>query len=185
MLFPAIRVDGAYYLDGGLRLSTPLAPAVHLGADRLLVIALRHGLSRGAGAESGATGRYANPLALYGKVLNALLLDHLDTDLGRLRLLNTVFKAGEDAFGRDFMSELNDAAKRSGLRHSSRLIDDLVLRPSQDLAALASDVLGTKRVRHRLPVSLRVPLDVLSGAGAPSNPTCSPTSSSTRTTPMH
>jgi NTE family protein len=33
-LFPAPRIDDAYYCDGGLRLNTPLAPALRLGADR-------------------------------------------------------------------------------------------------------------------------------------------------------
>src|SRR2546422_8470995 len=33
-LFPAPRIDGSYFCDGGLRLNTPLAPALRLGADR-------------------------------------------------------------------------------------------------------------------------------------------------------
>jgi NTE family protein len=41
LLFPAVRVASTYYADGGLRLNTPLAPAVRLGADRVLVVALR------------------------------------------------------------------------------------------------------------------------------------------------
>ncbi|MHC4608311.1 MAG: patatin-like phospholipase family protein, partial [Planctomycetota bacterium] len=41
LLFPAVRVASTYYADGGLRLNTPLAPALRLGADRVLVIALR------------------------------------------------------------------------------------------------------------------------------------------------
>ena len=45
-LFPAPRIDGSYYCDGGLRLNTPLAPALRLGADRLLVIGLRHVATR-------------------------------------------------------------------------------------------------------------------------------------------
>ena len=39
LLFPGVRVGGAYDCDGGLRLNTPLSPALRLGADRLLVIA--------------------------------------------------------------------------------------------------------------------------------------------------
>src|SRR5206468_11049629 len=39
-LFPAPRIDYAYYCDGGLRLNTPLAPALRLGADRLLIVGL-------------------------------------------------------------------------------------------------------------------------------------------------
>ncbi|MFP6638893.1 MAG: patatin-like phospholipase family protein, partial [Myxococcota bacterium] len=42
LLFPSVRVGARYYADGGLRLNTPLAPAVRLGADRILVIGLSH-----------------------------------------------------------------------------------------------------------------------------------------------
>ena len=46
LLFPSVRVGARYYADGGLRLNTPLAPAVRLGADRILVIGLTHGSAR-------------------------------------------------------------------------------------------------------------------------------------------
>src|SRR5947208_2226839 len=42
VLFAPRRLDGAFYCDGGLRLNTPLSPALRLGADRVLVIGLRH-----------------------------------------------------------------------------------------------------------------------------------------------
>ena len=42
-LFPSVRIGDHYYVDGGLRMNTPLAPAVRLGANRVLVIGLSHG----------------------------------------------------------------------------------------------------------------------------------------------
>ena len=42
VLFPAVAINEAYYSDGGLRQNTPLSPALRLGADRLLVISLKH-----------------------------------------------------------------------------------------------------------------------------------------------
>ena len=41
-LFPAVKIEDRYYVDGGLRMNTPLSPALRLGADRVLVIALKH-----------------------------------------------------------------------------------------------------------------------------------------------
>jgi len=38
LLFPGVVIDGETYCDGGLRQMVPLSPALHLGADRLLVI---------------------------------------------------------------------------------------------------------------------------------------------------
>ena len=40
-LFPAVRVGDRFYVDGGLRMNTPLSPALRLGADRVLVVATK------------------------------------------------------------------------------------------------------------------------------------------------
>src|SRR5205823_846612 len=87
-LFPAPRIDGAYYCDGGLRLNTPLAPALRLGADRLLIVGLRHTPTPEEEAALAAhrEANYSSLAYLGGKVLNALLLDHVDYDVDRLRL---------------------------------------------------------------------------------------------------
>ena len=50
VLFPAVRVASTYYADGGLRLNTPLAPALRLGADRVLVISLRQATTQATDA---------------------------------------------------------------------------------------------------------------------------------------
>jgi NTE family protein len=169
VIFPAVRLDGTYYVDGGLRLNTPLAPAIHLGANRLLVIALRHGIPRGeaAAAAERSIDSDASSLAVYGKVLNALLLDHVDTDVGRLRLVNAILRSGADAFGPPFLGALNEAARVRGWRHGFRVVDDLVLRPSQDPGRLASEVLRAKRASGGLPIRVRLLLDALAAIGAP------------------
>ena len=41
MIFPPVQVDGEYFGDGAMRQATPLSPAIHLGADRILVIGVR------------------------------------------------------------------------------------------------------------------------------------------------
>ena len=41
-LFPVLKIGDDYSCDGGLRLNTPLAPALRLGADRLLIVGLQH-----------------------------------------------------------------------------------------------------------------------------------------------
>jgi NTE family protein len=142
LLFPAVRVASTYYADGGLRLNTPLAPAVRLGADRVLVIALRQEPTQAhqAAMAEQRVEDYGNPLFLFGKVLNALLLDHLDTDLARMRVLNEVFSDGEKAFGPEFAARLNEVSLRER-GQAFRLIEDLVIRPSADLGVLAGQIL--------------------------------------------
>lgn len=142
MLFPAVRIGGTYYADGGLRVNTPLAPVLRLGADRVLVIALRKGATGGREGDAAArrVGSYGNPLFLFGKVLNALLLDHIDNDLAHLRMLNDVVRQVRDVGGDDVLARVNQGviAERG---HAMRVIDDLVVRPSQDVGVIAGEAM--------------------------------------------
>ena len=142
LLFPVVRIASGYYADGGLRLNTPLSPALRLGADRALVIALRPTPNPHAEAALAdhRVEEYASPAFLFGKVLNALLLDHLDTDLARMRDLNELIREGRRAFGDDFLERLNETAVRER-GQPFRAIDQLVIRPSADLGMLAAQVL--------------------------------------------
>src|SRR5205085_3902729 len=103
-------IDGTFYSDGGLRQNTPLSPALRLGADRVLVISLRH-IATAREEEEDARGNveaYPSPWFLFGKSLNALLLDHTDYDLDRLHRLNAIIDGGIRAFGERFLDELNE-----------------------------------------------------------------------------
>jgi NTE family protein len=142
LLFPAVRVASTYYADGGLRLNTPMAPALRLGADRVLVVALRQEASQAddAALSEQHVADYGSPLFLFGKVLNALLLDHLDTDLARMHVMNEILAHGEKAFGADFVDKINEVALRER-GQAYRRIDDLVIRPSADMGRLAGQIL--------------------------------------------
>ncbi len=142
MLFPAVRIRGNYYADGGLRLNTPLAPALRLGADRVLVIALRQDPREAheAAMMEQRVEDYANPIFLFGKVLNALLLDPVDADLARMRLMNEILEDGEKAYGAEFLDRINTVANRER-SNPFKKIEDLVIRPSADLGLLAGQVL--------------------------------------------
>jgi NTE family protein len=74
-------------------------------------------------------------------MLNALLLDHLETDLARMHVMNEILTDGVSAFGPDFVERISDVSVRErGQRF--RKIHDLVIRPSQDLGILAGEVLS-------------------------------------------
>ena len=146
VLFPVVRINDGYYADGGLRLNTPLSPALRLGADRVLVIALRpeaHVEHAATLAETNVAD-YASPAYLFGKILNSLFLDHLDVDLSRMHVMNEMIRDGERAFGESFLPKLN-AVSEADRGQRFRVIEDLVIRPSADLGVLAADVL------HQLP----------------------------------
>jgi NTE family protein len=141
-LFPAVRVGARYYADGGLRLNTPLAPAVRLGADRILVIGLSHPTATFVDERLAQerTEGFGNPMFLLGKILNALLLSPIETDLSRLHLVNSLLENGSAAYGEDFLERLNAVGEERGQRPIQR-IDSLVVRPSYDLGVLAGELL--------------------------------------------
>lgn len=137
-LFPAVLVDGQYYVDGGLRMNTPLSPALRLSADRVLVVALkkRPGLAQGAPAYPEEV--VTQPAFLLGKVLDALTLDQLEYELQRLELVNALISRGEDVYGPDFLTRINPAVRQQR-GNGYRKVRTAILRPSQDLGALAAE----------------------------------------------
>jgi NTE family protein len=150
-LFPAPRIDGDYFCDGGLRLNTPLAPALRLGADRLLIIGLRH-LPTPEEEQALAGHRQKNYAALSylaGKVLNALLLDHVDYDVDRLRLVNAILDTGTRTYGPDFLVRINETVE--ALRGTAyRVVRNIYMQPSRDLGVIAADCLENHRPRGGL-----------------------------------
>jgi NTE family protein len=147
LLFPAVRVGARYYADGGLRLNTPLAPAVRLGANRILVIGLSHGTTGDVdeGLAQQRTASFGNPLFLFGKILNALLLSPIDTDVARMHFINHLIDCGGAAYGDKFLDKINQASVDAGGRPIQK-IHDLVIKPSMDLGRLAAEVIDSKDV---------------------------------------
>lgn len=120
LFFPAVRVGDAWHGDGGVRLTAPLSPALHLGAGRILAISTRYSQTRSEAAEPATLG-YPPPAQVLGVLMNAVFLDMLDFD----------------AMGMDRINRLLEQLpehQRMGLR-PARL---LVMRPSRDLARLAT-----------------------------------------------
>jgi len=141
LLFPSVRVGARYYADGGLRLNTPLAPAVRLGADRILVIGLTQesGPTTSEALAQERTAEFGNPMYLFGKVLNALMLSPIDADVARLHFVNDIIETGTKVFGDDFLQKLNSGLDPAG-DHPLCRIEDLVIRPSEDLGRMAAEV---------------------------------------------
>jgi NTE family protein len=150
MLFPAVKIGRGFYVDGGLRQNTPMSPAIRLGADRLLVITLRHVATPEEQAKMAVSREiaYPKPLFLAGKALNALLLDHTDYDIDRMERLNAILAAGARVFGDRFTEMLSQELTR--LRGAPiRPLRAARVRPSVDIGALASDFVAQGRVAVR------------------------------------
>jgi len=150
-LFPALRVDGSFYCDGGLRLNTPLAPALRLGADRLLIVGLRHVPTPAEEAALAAHRESNYPTLAYltGKVLNALLIDHVDYDVDRMTLMNAILEAGVRAYGPEFLARVNQTIE--GIRGNPyRIVRHVYLQPSRDIGLIASECIDRRSSRGGL-----------------------------------
>lgn len=119
MLFPAVNVGKEWYGDGGVRLTAPLSPALHLGATRIITISTKYQKSQ-VEAALPATAGYPPPAQVLGTLYNAVFLDLIDEDIMRLRKVNQLL--------------LNTPPEK---RDKMRVVDIMVLRPSQDLGRLA------------------------------------------------
>jgi NTE family protein len=138
LLFPAESLDGAHFSDGAMRQSTPLAPAIHLGADRILVIGVRP-----AGRARIPAGQAPNMAEQFGFVLDSLFAEGLQADLERLQRINLL------------LAQLRPGPAPRGLRH----VDTLLVMPGSDPSDAA--------VAHRdaMPPSLRALLRVIGARG--------------------
>jgi len=154
VLFPSVKVGDRFYTDGGLRQRAPMAPAIRLGAERLLVISLRHLASPAEVEQKLAREReepYPRPLFVFGKLLNAMLLDHSGFDLDRMARLNAMLDEGTKAFGSEFAEVINrrlESMESQPLRH----LEAVHVTPSEDIGALAARFVerGKARIEGRL-----------------------------------
>lgn len=145
LVFRSARVGDEYYCDGFVRQNTPLSPALRLGADRVMILSLRHKPRSAMDAPK----LQAMPTTLHviGKVLNALMVDRTEYDLDRLRRLNEMLESGRRAYGDDFIARMNETlAEIRGQPY--RVVKDLVVRPSRDLADLARPHLEARAKRE-------------------------------------
>lgn len=120
VLFPAIKLGDSWHGDGSIRQTAPLSPALHLGAEKLLILATS-GLPAKAEPVKGAELPYPSPAQVLGVVMNAILFDHISFDIQNLNRIND-------------LTLQSKVANPGGMR----VIDTTVIRPSADLGALAA-----------------------------------------------
>jgi len=139
-LFPPVLIDRVYYGDGAMRQLAPLSPAIHLGADRLLVIGVRAQNAAGLGGNIG-TGNTPSSGEIFGFLLDTLFSDQVDADLDQLERTNRMIREASSAL--------------DGLRE----ISALRLVPGADPRESAARHLGS------LPTALRRLLAVIGARG--------------------
>jgi NTE family protein len=149
-LFPAVPIDGELYCEGGLRQNMPLVPALRLGADGLLVVSPQH-VARGGpvGRPSDTERAFADPLFLFGKTLNALLLDRVDYDADRFAQINRILSAGCRRFGPRFVAAVNEEMGYPPGRQVVRPLRMVLVRASRDIGQMSVEYVRSPAFARR------------------------------------
>jgi NTE family protein len=126
VFFAPVAIGGTFYGDGCVRMVYPMSPAIHMGADRIVAVSVRH-LNTPTQTAQREVREKADTMPLSeiaGVLLNAVFLDSVDSDLERLNRVNRTL----ELVPRDRLEKAE-----------MRPIPALVLRPSEDLGKLAAD----------------------------------------------
>jgi NTE family protein len=152
LMFPAVRIEGEFYCDGGLRQNVPLSPARRLGANGLVVVNPRYVAPSAPDADRAAHEGEGPPSTLFilGKALNALLLDRIDNDLARLQRINAILDAGTRRFGAPFATAVNEELGTHG-GGGVRSLAVVHVRASENIGRLAASYVASPDFRRRSP----------------------------------
>jgi NTE family protein len=142
-VFPPVKIGGEFYGDGSMRLGAPLSAAIHLGAERVLVVGVRdEHLDPEPSVDAPAEPPSLAHLA--GYLLDTLFMDGVYADIERLTRINLIV----DQLGQQ---ELMGPVK------NLRSVHAMVIVPKHDLREIAARHVG------ELPRGLRV---LLKGLGS-------------------
>ncbi|MNR79983.1 Patatin-like phospholipase [compost metagenome] len=144
LIFPATPIfcEGRreYFGDGSMRQVAPISPAIHLGADKVLVVGAGRLMEPAIDQTSNA--QYPNLAQIAGHALSSIFLDSIASDIERLNRINQT------------LSVLTDEQRA---KTPLRPIEMLTIAPSERLDTIASRHIGS------LPRPVRM---LLSGIGA-------------------
>jgi NTE family protein len=145
VLFPPVKLGDTFFGDGSMRQLNPLSPAIHLGADRLLIIGVRARREAGVTPEGGPE-PVPSPGQIFGFMLDTLFTDQVYADVEQT----------------DRFNQLADRLPEGAEMHTRvlRHVDTLMLAPSVDPRVIAA--------RHvkEMPRGLRTLLHVIGAKDA-------------------
>jgi NTE family protein len=142
-IFPAVKINREYFGDGSMRQMAPISPALHLGADRVLVVGTGRQVVN-AEPPRVRSSLYPSFAQIAGHALNSIFLDSLYVDVEQLHRINRTISLISP-----------ERLREAGL--PLRQIKVLVISPSQPLERIAV------RFVQELPWTIRF---LLRGIGA-------------------
>jgi NTE family protein len=121
LFFPAVRIGDEWFGDGGMRLVAPLSPALHLGAERIVAISTCYRPPEGEASRPAFEGPPA-PAQVIGALYDAIFPDFLDQHVLHVERIN------------DLVRDVPASQE-----HGFRDVGIVVIRPSEDLGAIARE----------------------------------------------
>lgn len=137
-IFPATKIGSSYYGDGALRQLAPISPALHLGADRVMVIGVSGNRNAEHWGKRHPPVRHSPSMAqVGGHLFNSAFIDSLEGDLEHLERVNSLLRMIPE-----------ETLEAQGI--ALRPVETLVISPSEQL-----DKIAGRKVRY-LPKSVRM-----------------------------
>jgi NTE family protein len=141
VIFPAVRIGREFFGDGSLRQMAPLSPVLHLGADKILVIASRNEDPNRL-PETGTSVPYPSLGQIAGYLLDTLFMDSIYADHERLERINHTIRRLHEP-----------PSSEQPLHH----VESLIITPSADIREIA------QRHKDEFPASVRMLLNRVGG----------------------
>ncbi len=138
-LLPAARIGDTYFGDGALRQLSPLSPALHLGAERIMVVGVSG--NRTHPAVPDVKRRSPSLARMLGHVFNSAFLDALENDMEHMERVNELV---------GMLRNENPRSDAAGMRE----VDFLCINPTIEIDQIASEHLRS------LPPAMRTLLNV-------------------------
>jgi NTE family protein len=140
-IFPATKIHREYFGDGSMRQLAPISPAIHLGAERVLIV--------GAGRKNEHQERrrvdsHPSLAQIAGHALSSIFLDSLAVDIERMQRINRTLSAIPPD-----VRETSDIPLRP--------VKALIISPSERLERIAAENAGS------LPWAMRMLLGGIGG----------------------
>ena len=124
-VFEAIRINRVDFGDGSMRQVAPLSPAIHLGAERILIIGVRQENNLKPERPE-QVHDYPSLAQIGGHILSSIFLDSFEADMERLRRINDTLHRHPNIY-----------QKEDNKNASLRPIETLLISPSQDVRKIA------------------------------------------------
>ena len=128
LVFPSVKIGDQFFGDGSIHQLSPLSPAIHLGADRILIIGVEQPKED---KYYGNSEFHPDSATITGHLLDTIFTDSLNSDLERMQRVNATLNHANE--------------QKAGLKN----VDSMLINPSRNFNKIAS------KHYHNMPSAIR------------------------------